>query len=281
MDWISKELRAPLRTEGPENCVWIFEEPIKGHKYVLASDVSRGDAKDFSTMAIIDMASGETAAEYRGKIFPDQLADLIDRYGRLYNNAIVIVEANTFGNHTLTDLKKKNYTNIFYRTAPAHSIENYYATAKDKWGFDTQTNTRMEALAKLEDTMRCHIIHPRSSRYYEELQSFVYVDKKSENGDQKQRPQAKKGKNDDLVMTYALACWLIRVHFENYRLSFKGGNVTSETKPLFMYMSKDNRKYVNPATGQLPFSPRLAVSRDNMYAPTHVEMDPTKLGWLI
>jgi hypothetical protein len=287
LEWIAKEVRSPLRTEGPENNVWIFEEPTPNHKYVLGGDVSRGDAKDFSTFVIIDMATGITAAEYRGKVFPDQLADLINQYGKRYNNALAVIEANTFGNHTLTDLKKLGYPNIFYRTAPVHSIENYYPSTKDRWGFDTQLGTRMDALAKLEDSMRCHHVHPRSSRLYDEFQSFVYIDKDNGSGDQKQKPQAKKGKHDDLVMACAIACWVYRSYFENYRLSFynnKTGPVTE--KPLFMYMSRDSRQYPSwqkplGAPNPAALHPRLAVSLDKPMTPQSVEMDPNHLKWLL
>jgi hypothetical protein len=288
MDWIAKEVRTPLRVEGPENNVWIFDEPIPNHKYVLGADVSRGDAKDFSTFVIIDMATGVTSAEYKGKLFPDQLADLIDRYGKRYNNALAAIEANTFGNHTLTDLKKLGYPNIFYRTAPAHSVENYYPSNKDRWGFDTQAGTRMEALAKLEDSMRCHHVHPRSNRLYEEFQSFVYTEKDNGSGEQKQKPQAKKGKHDDLVMACAIACWVYRTYFENYRLSFlnnPNGSQTTE-KPLFMYMSRDSRPYQSrqkPLGAPMPAAmhPRLAVSLDKPMSPQSVELDPHHLKWLL
>lgn len=281
MEWIAQEVRAPLKVEGPENNVWIYEEPVQGHKYVLGADVSRGDAKDFSAFVIINMATGNMALEYRGKVFPDGLADLIDQYGRRYNNSLAAVEANTFGNHTLIELKKKNYQNVYYHTAPAHAIENFYPSSRDRCGFSTQTNTRMDALARFEDTMRCHHMTPKSSRLYDELQSFVYVN--SGDGNEKQRPQAKKGKHDDLVMATAIACWVYRTHFENYRLSFRGKNIgasVAQEKPLFMYMSKTSSKYSSmPARN--PLHPNVAISTDGPLKPQNVELDIHQLKWLV
>ncbi len=281
MEWIAQEVRAPLKVEGPENNVWIYEEPVQGHKYVLGADVSRGDAKDFSAFVIINMATGNMALEYRGKVFPDGLADLIDQYGRRYNNSLAVVEANTFGNHTLIELKKKNYQNMYYHTAPAHAIENFYPSSRDRCGFSTQTNTRMDALARFEDTMRCHHMTPKSSRLYDELQSFVYVN--SGDGNEKQRPQAKKGKHDDLVMATAIACWVYRTHFENYRLSFRGKNIgasVAQEKPLFMYMSKTSSKYSSmPARN--PLHPNVAISTDGPLKPQNVELDIHQLKWLV
>jgi hypothetical protein len=282
MEWIAKEIRTPLRTEGPENAVWIFEEPIKLNKYVLGADVSRGDAKDFSTFVIINMTTGNLAAEYRGKMFPDGLADLIDQYGRRYNNALAAIESNTFGNHTLIELRKKSYPNIFYNTAPLHMVENFYPSNKDRWGFNTQTTTRMEALARLEDTLRCHYVHPKSARLYEELQSFIYADH-GNGSDQKQKPQAKKGKHDDLVMACAIACWVYRTYFENYRLSlYNNPNNLVQEKPLFMYMSRDTKPYISPyKTALPPINPTTAVTVDRNQNTLNVEFDVTKLKWLL
>lgn len=250
MSWLGQEQRAALAQEGPEYGVWIWKHPERGHKYLIGADVARGDASDNSTFVVIDMNTGEEVAEYRGKIYPDGMAEILNDYGRRYNNALVAVEANTFGNHTLIDLKKLNYPNIFYRTAPKHSVEMHYPTPKDKAGFDTQTASRMEALVRFEDSMRCHVITPRSSRFHEETQSFVWIDEK---------PQAKKGKRDDLVMAMAIASWVYRTHFENYRLSCKAnGGGAGHEKPLFLYMSKTSRTF------QGGINPRVAITTSSM-----------------
>jgi hypothetical protein len=36
------------------NALWIWKEPVIGHKYVMGVDVSRGDSEDFSSFQIID-----------------------------------------------------------------------------------------------------------------------------------------------------------------------------------------------------------------------------------
>ena len=247
--WINQEQRSPISREGPEGAVWVWSLPQQNHKYLIAADVARGDARDNTSFVGIDMTTGEMAFEYVGKIYPDGLAEVLDSYGRKYNTALVVVEANTFGNHTLIDLRKLRYPNIFYRTAPKHAVENHYPSDKDKHGFDTQTATRHDALIRFEDSMRCHVVTPRSSRFYDEVQSFVWIDEK---------PQAKKGKHDDLVMAMAIACWVYRTYFEVYRLSCCGpdGQLrASGVKPLFMYMSKTTKTYN-------PIKPNILLSRD-------------------
>lgn len=267
--WINQEQRTPISREGPEGAVWVWANPLPGHKYLISADVARGDASDNTTFVGIDMTTGEEVFEYQGKIYPDVLAENLDFYGRKYNNALVAVESNTFGNHTLIDLKKLRYPNIFYRTAPKHAVENHYPNDKDKAGFDTQTATRQDALTRFEDSMRCHVVTPRSSRFYEEAQTFVWLDEK---------PQAKKGKRDDLVMAMAIACWVYRTYFEVYRLSCRGADGQlriSGEKPLFMYMSKTSKTYD-------PINPQAMLSRDNKRVPPGVAAtDWEQIKWLL
>ncbi len=255
--WINQEQRTPISREGPEGQVWVWSLPQPNHKYLIAADVARGDASDNTTIVGIDMTTGEEAFEYVGKIYPDGLAEVLDAYGRKYNNALVVVESNTFGNHTLIDLRKLRYPNVFYRTAPKHAVENHYPSDKDKHGFDTQTATRQDALIRFEDSMRCHVVTPRSSRFYDETLTFVWIDEK---------PQAKKGKRDDLIMAMAIACWVYRTYFEVYRLSCRGADgllrMTGD-KPLFMYMTKTSKAYA-PINS---INPNVMISRDAGKSP--------------
>jgi hypothetical protein len=54
--------------------LWIFKEPVNGHKYVMGVDVSRGDSEDFSCIQIIDFDEREQVLEYVAKVPPDVLA---------------------------------------------------------------------------------------------------------------------------------------------------------------------------------------------------------------
>ena len=48
--------------EGPDNNVWIWKQPLTENEYVISADVSRGDAKDYSTFHVIDVNSSEVVA---------------------------------------------------------------------------------------------------------------------------------------------------------------------------------------------------------------------------
>jgi phage terminase large subunit-like protein len=47
------------------NSLWIWKEPVTGHKYVMGVDVSRGDSEDYSTFQIIDFDTIEQVNNLR------------------------------------------------------------------------------------------------------------------------------------------------------------------------------------------------------------------------
>lgn len=276
MSWVSSQTRIPAVRDGQQGTTWVWAQPDLTHKYLLSSDVSRGDAKDYSTFVIIDMATGEIVVEYRDKVFPDVLAEHIDHWGRMYNKALVVVESNAYGHHTLTELIKKKYTNIFYPAAPKHSIENYYPTSKDKPGFNTLQETRLQALARFEDSLRTHAVIPHSTRLYDELQTFVWIDEK---------PRAKNGKHDDLIMATAIGCWVYRTYFESYRYSFVvgyDGKVAKADLPLFVFASKSSKQFVSPADEEARRRrAMIAASSDRNGPPQPILADQVDIGWLL
>jgi hypothetical protein len=97
---IREAIKPPVFKEGPQNGVWVWKNPEQGRKYVMSSDVARGDSSDFSTFHIIDYETCEVVAEFMGKIPPDRLAEILSQYGKRFNSALICPEQNTFGYFT-------------------------------------------------------------------------------------------------------------------------------------------------------------------------------------
>jgi hypothetical protein len=60
-------------------------------------------------------------------------------------------------------------------------------------------NTRPLIIAKMEEFIRNKLVKIYSKRIYNEMKTFVW-----QNG----RPQAMRGFNDDLIMSFAIGCWV-------------------------------------------------------------------------
>lgn len=195
------EVMDPIEKTGPQNNVWVWSPPVDGHKYVISADVSRGDAADYSTFHVVDVDDCDVAAEYMGKIPPEKLADLLGEWGRKYNNALIAPEQNSFGyfvNRKLVD--QLDYKKMYYKNNTGDPWNYIPNDQSELPGFQTDQKTRVQILTKLEEMLRSKTLKTYSRRLYDQLQGFVW------NGN---KPQAGKDSHDDLIMSIAIACWLI------------------------------------------------------------------------
>jgi hypothetical protein len=201
IEWLRSCVQPPIAREGHMNNVWIWKYPLTEHSYIVSADVARGDSKDYSTFHIIDVEEGEVVAEYKGKIRPDKFAELLNEWGIKYNKAIMCPENNSYGFGTILKLLEFKYPSMYYRKQSKGVYLAGYVpkSSADKAGFNTNGKTRNTILSKLEETIRNKHIYVPSSRFYEEVKVFTW---------QSGRVQAKKGFNDDLVISLAIGTWL-------------------------------------------------------------------------
>jgi hypothetical protein len=199
LDYLRDTIEQPLRREGPQQSVWVWDDPVPNRKYVISADVSRGDGNDYSTFHVIDYDSCEVVAEYMGKTPPDKLADILIEYGKKYNTAVICAEKNTFGYFTNVRLRDLEYPRLFYPSMTGNIFEKVDRPADQVPGFDTQTKSRQQILAKLEEMVRNRVVKTGSQRLYNQLQAFIWSGS---------RAQASKDSHDDLVISVAIGLWL-------------------------------------------------------------------------
>ena len=201
IDWMRTCVQKPIDRAGDDRNVWIWKYPLSEHDYIMSADVSRGDSKDYSTFHVIDCNTGEVVCEYKGKIRPDNFAVLLNEFGIKYNKALLCPENNSYGFATILKLIELRYPRLYYKqNKQAAYIGNYVPpSTADQAGFNTNGKSRGTILAKLEEVIRNKQIISYSSRFYEELKVFTW---------QSGKAQAKRGFNDDLVMSLAIGSWL-------------------------------------------------------------------------
>lgn len=188
--------------------MWIFKKPEEGKKYILTSDVSLGNADDFSTIQILDVETLEQVAEYQGKIPPDILGELIYKWATLYNNAYVVVDiTGGYGVTTVLKLRELEYKNLHYSNVKSNTykdrmdgLENY---DKQFPGFVVGEN-RTWVIESLCRAMRENNIIIRSARSIIEFGTFIYVNN---------RPDHARGSHDDLLFALAMAVYVIESSF--------------------------------------------------------------------
>ena len=192
--------------------LWIWNTPVRrippvvqnnrvikpgedGHRYVIGVDVSTGEANDWSVAEIIDVTAVEQAAELRIKTEMHQLSKMVDYLGRLYNNALVVVERNGgYGESVIQDLRTVYfYPNLFHRRMPNGK--------KDKRsGFPTSASSKGHIVKAICENMGTEErIKFKSARLYKEACSFIHL------GSGKVGNEPGTNNNDDLMIGAGLA----------------------------------------------------------------------------
>lgn len=103
----------------------IWKQPVKGHDYVIGSDVAEGlevstegekdQRTDYSCAYVMDKHTAEMVACLHGRIEADLWGRKLELLGRYYNSAFIGVERNHQGLAPLMVLRDLNYPKLYYR----------------------------------------------------------------------------------------------------------------------------------------------------------------------
>ena len=101
--------------------VYLYQQPRKNNQYIMTVDVARGRGQDYSTFSIFDVSEKpfKQVGIYRNNLIsPLLFPDVIARYAKMYNEAIVIVENNDQGQIVCNNLHYDiEYPNIFMESS--------------------------------------------------------------------------------------------------------------------------------------------------------------------
>jgi len=178
--------------------MWQWKEPIKGHRYIMGVDVSRGDSEDFSAINIIDFDDREQVLEYIGKMPPDDLAAIAYKWGMFYECFIVVDITGGMGIATARKLQEMGYKNLFIDGINTQNVWAYDAKMMDKIPGINFNNKRTQIVAAFEEQVR-HGFIVKSVRLANEMNTFVFL-----NG----RPDHMKGTHDDSIMSIAISMYV-------------------------------------------------------------------------
>lgn len=187
----------------------VYSNPEKGHAYALIADVSRGYGGDYSAFQVIDitkMPFVQVAAFSDNLILPPDYAEVINRVGRLYNDACVLVEVNDIGEQVTDELfATYEYENIL-STEPkgrAGTVVNF-GSSRARRGVRTTSNVKSLGCSVLKMLIENNQLILYDANTITELSTF------SKKGDSF---AAEAGKHDDLVMGLVLFAWLSKQDF--------------------------------------------------------------------
>lgn len=182
-------------TDRVNGYVRIYEEPKKGHPYVLAGDTA-GEGSDAFTAYVIDNSTGKQVAELQQPLSEIFYARQVYCLGYYYNEALIGIEIN-YSTYPQKKLEEWHYPKFYQR----ERFDTFTGEMVKAFGWATTPQTRPVILAELHTIMEEAPELVVSYQTLGEMLTFVY--------DKNRKPQAASGQHDDLVMAAAI-CYSIR-----------------------------------------------------------------------
>lgn len=173
----------------------IYEEPQKGHPYVVNNDPAMGGEDFFATQVVNNYTGCQSAVYHKNKCDADEVGFQMYCLLEYYNNALACGETNTTS-YILKLIYKCGYRFIYKE----QDYEALTGRFQDKFGYKTKQNNRQVMLEMFAEAFRDN---PNIIRDYDticEMENFQIV-KNETSG--KEKAQAIYGKHDDLVMAFA------------------------------------------------------------------------------
>ena len=184
-----------------------YKKPEKDNMYVMIADTARGRGNDYSAFSVIDVTTMPyvQVCTFRDNlILPADYAEIINRIGRSYNDAYLLLELNDLGNQ-VADLLHMDYEypNMIYtekmvgrygkRATGPGSSKNL------EKGITTSKTVKSVGCSLLKLLIENNQLIINDSETIKELITF------SRKG---QSFEAESGHHDDLVMGLVLFAWL-------------------------------------------------------------------------
>ncbi|MED0673129.1 DNA packaging protein [Aneurinibacillus aneurinilyticus] len=188
----------PIRKDFDDR-LWIWEEPQPGEKYEIGSDVAEGldeDENDASTAVVFKRRTGEIVATLQCWEEPFDHARLLDKLGRMYNNAKLAPERNNHGHAVLLALMEIfRYPNLY-----THRDYDQKGNLLEKEGFPTTQKTRPQIVEDYRTAYKDGLIRIPCRRLLREMRTFVK---------RRGKAQHQEGCRDDILLA-AMIGWFIR-----------------------------------------------------------------------
>lgn len=244
--------------------LWIWKEPVVGHKYVMGVDVSRGDSEDFSCIEIIDFDEQEQVLEYVAKVPPDVVAEIAYKWGTMYGAYCVVDLTGGMGVSTARKLQELSYKGLY--------VDN--VETANKWKWDPKINEkipginfnskRVQIIASFEEAVR-HGFKVRSSRLYNEMNTFIYISG---------RPDHQKGHHDDCIMGISMALYVAEKSFQSLTKNINHTKSMIDSWSTSINENKNSSLFFNPYIPQ--------TTEKNQFFPNQgpSKTDYEKYKWL-
>ena len=245
-----EEILPPKRQEYVDNNMWIWEDPEPGEDYILIADVSPGYGDDYSSINVLKKHESieekvitknekskkvkirrfktEQVGEYYGKVTPQQLAEILYQFGKIYNNGYVVVDVTGgYGAQTIEKLIEIGYDNIHYseitHKPTRDRLSGFVKTGEKKLPDGTIVmvdlipgffigNNRGSILLEMQRAIHLSDVIIRSTRLTQELKTFVTVPGN-------RVADHKRTFHDDSIIGLAIGLYVINYDMDKFKIN--------------------------------------------------------------
>lgn len=196
---------------------FVYEKPIKGAQYVATVDVSKGKGLDYHVIQVVKIeAEGffKQVAVYRNnQISNFALPGIINKIGKEYNNAIVLIEQNNGGDSVCRDLINDfYYDNVIRIKKHKKTKEPTPSLYSGEYGLYQTSKTKRKGTSNLKLLIETGKLELNDHNTVDELKRFVADDNGNYSAD---------AGHDDCVMGLVLFSWLIFEYNEFHDAEFR------------------------------------------------------------
>lgn len=176
----------------------IYKKPEKYGEYVLAGDTAEGLAKsDKCAAVVIDKKSNEVVATYNHNSSPDQFEEDVIKLGHFYNDALAVIENNKGYGYAVNQGLYKRYGNVYKKV----KTKKGFKESTFEIGFYTGAQIRPTMLAQMKEEVDNGAISLNDRELINQCWTFI-------NNLNTGKAEADSGKNDDLVISCAIGCYV-------------------------------------------------------------------------
>jgi hypothetical protein len=276
-------VQTEFKTDPIQPNTWIWKPVIPEHRYILSVDGSRSDGDDSASIEVVDIdaideygdSCVEQVLEFVGKVPMDLVGEWAFKYGKLYNNALIVCDAiGGYSDAAILTLMRMGYDNIYYD----NNSTDYLSIDMKLSGTDITNRmpgfrsrgARTYMVENFINKLRENFLKVRSTRVISECETWVV----KENG----KIEHKKGKHDDTLTNLAMALFVFE---NNYTKIEKQKTLDNQILGAFystlqMGSSKEIAPNPNDIRIKHTYQPLLYTTKT-----IETKVDNNPYGWLI
>lgn len=188
-----KEIKFHADVEGR---LRVWKLPRLGRRYLISADISEGiQGGDYARFDVLDRASYEQVATWRGYINPGDFGRMLVSAAIFYENAVLIPELNNHGWATVEAIKAEKYPHLLKTTI-------LWKDEPEKEGFPQNERTRNQIITALRNANDDDTVYINDPQSLAEMETFIQNERTG-------KFEAQKGCHDDCVISLAIGAYCL------------------------------------------------------------------------